>query len=180
MMYTVTKTCLLFPQDELWPYVKSYIKSVHPCTGLIARFAQQNVLLLRTTDIRVGTEKKHRGNKAEAVERLEQSAKERCILKGFLGKSMKADNKLKEQINDILSEWNPLDVPAFIASEEYMNYVDSIINIGRNINALRRYFISLIIDRLGLEYDPSNLEQINSIENVIEKVMNTLLKSGNV
>ena len=61
-----------------------------------------------------------------------------------------------------------------------MNYVDSIINIGRNINALRRYFISLIIDRLGLEYDPSNLEQINSIENVIEKVMNALLKSGNV
>ena len=124
--------------------------------------------------------KKHRGNKAEAVKRLEQSAKERCILKGFLGKSMKADNKLKEQINDILSEWNPLNVPAFIASEEYMNYVDSIINIGRNINALRRYFISLIIDRLGLEYDPSNLEQINSIENVIEKVMNALLKSGNV
>ena len=93
---------------------------------------------------------------------------------------MKADNKLKEQINDILSEWNPLDVPAFIASEEYMNYVDSIINIGRDINALRRYFISLIIDRLGLKYDPSNLEQINSIENVIEKVMNALLKSGNV
>ena len=93
---------------------------------------------------------------------------------------MKADNELKEQINDILSEWNPLDVSAFIVSEEYMNYVDSIINIGRDINALRRYFISLIIDRLGLKYDPSNLEQINSIENIIEKVMNALLKSGNV
>jgi len=91
---------------------------------------------------------------------------------------MKVDSKLKEQINDILSEWNPLDVPAFIASEEYMNYVDSIINIGRNINALRRCFISLIIDRLGLEYDPSNLEQINSIENVIEKVMNALPERG--
>lgn len=35
---------------------------------------------------------------------------------------MKVDSKLKEQINDLLSEWNPLDVPAFIASEEYMNY----------------------------------------------------------
>ena len=34
------------------------IKPVHPCTGLIARFAQQNVLLYRTTDIRVGIEKK--------------------------------------------------------------------------------------------------------------------------
>ena len=35
-----------------------FIKPVHPCTSLIARFAQQNALLLRTTDVRVGTEKK--------------------------------------------------------------------------------------------------------------------------
>ena len=48
------------------------IKPVHPCTGLIARFAQQNALLLRTTDIRVGTEKKHRGNKTAAAKRLER------------------------------------------------------------------------------------------------------------
>ena len=53
---TALKT--LFPQNELQPYVKSYIKSVHPCTGLITRFVQQNVLLLRTTDVRVGTEGK--------------------------------------------------------------------------------------------------------------------------
>ena len=38
--------------------------------------------------------------------------------------------------------------------------------------------ISLVL--LLIKYDPSNLEQINSIENVIEKVMNALLKSGNV
>ena len=44
-------------------FLGAFIKPVHPCTGLIARFAQQNALLLRTTDIRVGTEKKHRGNK---------------------------------------------------------------------------------------------------------------------
>ena len=39
-------------------FLGAFIKPVHPCTGLIARFAQQNVLLLRTTDVRVGTEKK--------------------------------------------------------------------------------------------------------------------------
>ena len=39
-------------------FLEAVIKPVHPCTGLIARFAQQNALLLRTTDIRVGTEKK--------------------------------------------------------------------------------------------------------------------------
>ena len=39
-------------------FLGAVIKPVQGCTGLIARFAQQNVLLLRTTDIRVGTEKK--------------------------------------------------------------------------------------------------------------------------
>ena len=39
-------------------FLGAVIKPVHPYTGLIARFAQQNALLLRTTDIRVGTEKK--------------------------------------------------------------------------------------------------------------------------
>ena len=39
-------------------FLGAVIKPVHPCTGLIARFAEQNALLLRTTDIRVGNEKK--------------------------------------------------------------------------------------------------------------------------
>ena len=80
------------------------IKPVHPCTGLIARFAQQNALLLRITDIRVGTEEKtpleqnSSGKKIEAesavpilvylcivliVHKYRQSAKENCLLKGF-------------------------------------------------------------------------------------------------
>ena len=40
-------------------FLGAVIKPVHPCTGLIARFAQQNAHLLRTTDIRAGTEKKN-------------------------------------------------------------------------------------------------------------------------
>ena len=83
-------------------FLEAFIKPVHPCTGLIARFAQQNALLLRTTDIRVGTEKKtpreqnSSGKKIEAesavpilvylyivimVHKYRQSAKERCLLK---------------------------------------------------------------------------------------------------
>ena len=69
---------------------------------LIARFAQQNALLLRTTDIRVGTEKKTpreqriSGKKIGAesavlhfvffeviVNKMQQSAKERCLLSGI-------------------------------------------------------------------------------------------------
>ena len=83
-------------------FLGAVIKPVHPCTGLIARFAQQNALLLRTTDIRVGTEKKtpreqsSSGKKIEAesavpilvylcivlmVHKYRQSAKESCSLK---------------------------------------------------------------------------------------------------
>ena len=83
-------------------FLGAVIKPVHPCTGLIARFAQQNVLLLRTTDIRVGTEKKtplkksSSGKKIGAesavpilvylcivlmVHKYRQSAKESCLLK---------------------------------------------------------------------------------------------------
>jgi len=60
-------------------FLGAVIKPVHPCTGLIARFAQQNALLLRTTDIRVGTEKKHRWNKTVAAKRLKRKAR-CCIL----------------------------------------------------------------------------------------------------
>ena len=83
-------------------FLGAVIKPVHPCTGLIARFAQQNALLLRTTDIRVGTEKKtpreqsSSGKKIGAesavpilvylciiliVHKYRQSAKESCLLK---------------------------------------------------------------------------------------------------
>ena len=83
-------------------FLGAVIKPVHPCTGLIARFAQQNALLLRTTDIRVGTEKKtpreqsSSGKKIGAesavpilvylyiiiiVHKYRQSAKESCSLK---------------------------------------------------------------------------------------------------
>ena len=76
------------------------IKPVHPCTGLIARFAQQNALLLRTTDIRVGTEEKtprEQNNSSKRIEaesavlhfvffivivnKMQQSAKRKVLLK---------------------------------------------------------------------------------------------------
>ena len=179
-MYTVTKTYLLFSTERVTAVCgkQTEIGKVVPRTAIEAEilFAARvmQVRFLKRPSRKTPREQSGSGKKIGAA------LQRKMHIKRFLGKSMKADNKLKEQINDILSEWNPLDVPVFIASEEYINYVDSIINIGRDINALRRYFISLIIDRLGLKYDPSNLEQINSIENVIEKVMNALLKSGNV
>ena len=52
-------------------FLGAVIKPVHPCTGLIARFAQQNALPLRTTDIRVGTEKKTPLEQSSGGEKIE-------------------------------------------------------------------------------------------------------------
>ena len=52
-------------------FLEAFIKPVHPCTGLIARFAQQNVRLLRTTDIRVGTEKKTPREQSSSGKKIE-------------------------------------------------------------------------------------------------------------
>ena len=81
-------------------FLGAVIKPVQGCTGLIARFAQQNVLLLRTTDIRVGTEKKTPPEQSSSgekigvvwcstaffffviiINKMQQSAKENCLLK---------------------------------------------------------------------------------------------------
>ena len=53
-----------------------------------------------------------------------------------------------------------------------MNFANTFITIGQNNDLLRRYFRSLIVDRLGLEY--TTIEQIDTIEAITEKAMNTL------
>ena len=55
-----------------------------------------------------------------------------------------------------------------------MNFANTFITIGQNNDLLRRYFRSLIVDRLGLEYNQSTIEQIDTIEAITEKAMNTL------
>ena len=38
-------------------------------------------------------------------------------------------NSLFDQINDLLSLWNPLDVPDYVAGTEYKDYVYDILDI---------------------------------------------------
>ena len=60
-------------------FLGAVIKPVHPCTGLIARFAQQNALLLEPPTSVSVLRKKHRGNKTAAVKRLERKARCRYL-----------------------------------------------------------------------------------------------------
>ena len=60
-------------------FLGAVIKPVHPCTGLIARFAQQNALLLEPPTSVSVLRKKHRGNKTIAAKRLKRKARRRYL-----------------------------------------------------------------------------------------------------
>ena len=62
MIYNINniRLHLYFSQNELRPYVGSYIKSVRPCTDLISCFADDKTwILFRTTTIHGGSEGKN-------------------------------------------------------------------------------------------------------------------------
>ena len=48
-------------------------------------------------------------------------------------------NSLFDQINDLLSLWNPLDVPDYVAGTEYKDYVYDILDILKSGKDLQTY-----------------------------------------
>jgi hypothetical protein len=84
---------------------------------------------------------------------------------------MKNDSGLKQRINYVLSQWNPLDVPEFIAEDEYRSYVEQIISVGNNEKELEVYLVHLVRDTLGLEYDENNVEHRGDVKKVVREMV---------
>ena len=77
----------------------------------------------------------------------------------------------EKQVNNILSKWNPLDVPELIAEDEYLSYVKDIMAVSNNANDLKFYLIKLLEDVLGLEFDENNEEHQRDIEGVVKELI---------
>ena len=141
-------------------FLGAVIKPVHPCTGLIARFAQQNVLLLRTTDVRVGIEKKtllkekSSGGKKIGAERavlhfvffivmvnkMQQFAKENCLLCG-IAISGNAGKNLNNAIASFMkSSGKYLSKTDFLKLQKYLQ-------MTHKVNAAK------IVERIVENYD---------------------------
>lgn len=77
--------------------------------------------------------------------------------------------KYTKEINDILVEWNPLEVPDVIASQEYISYIPQIRNNLKDISFLKNYLEKIINEEFGYEID-SNMR--NEIEKTCQKLVN--------
>ena len=79
-------------------------------------------------------------------------------------------NSLFDQINDLLSLWNPLDVPDYVAGTEYKDYVYDILDILKSHKNLEDYIYNdMFLGALGL--GPSELakREISTLCESIEK-----------
>lgn len=82
---------------------------------------------------------------------------------------MKAENSLEQRINIVLSKWNPISVPEFLAEDEYKSYVKPIIAVGKNSGVLKEYLKHLAAETFGLGYDENNVDHQQDIERIAQE-----------
>ena len=64
---------------------------------------------------------------------------------------------VKEDINNILAQWNPVEVPAFIAQVEYESYVNMILEHSESIESISRSIYEILNVYMGI--DPSDIDE---------------------
>ena len=78
------------------------------------------------------------------------------------------------KINDILSEWNPLEVPTFLAKEEYKDCINRIFQQGSDYQKIKAELILILTSDLGMLYDENNVLQRNEVEKISIQISNLL------
>ena len=80
------------------------------------------------------------------------------------------EQTLANEINEILSEWDPIGVEKPISDDEYRQYIPEIIRAMNNIESLKKCLIH-IIDQLGMSYDLCDDMFQENIASVSEKIL---------
>ena len=78
---------------------------------------------------------------------------------------------LIENINKILSEWDPIGVGESIATDEYRGYIPIILRSANDVNSLMKCLVSILVNDIGLNYDSSNESQFKDLLQVCEKII---------
>ena len=84
-------------------------------------------------------------------------------------------NQLFEEINNIIAEWNPLEVDSFIAEDEYRGYIPFIIQELKK-GSSSSFFLERFLQIIGLNFNPMNLSHKAEIEIFHSKLTDVYLK----
>lgn len=83
-------------------------------------------------------------------------------------------DNLFTQINEILARWNPLEVPHFIANDEYESYVNGIISQGKDFDKIRSELKRIIEDQMGLTFSDDNPIHNLDLNTVAKEIFDVL------
>lgn len=75
-------------------------------------------------------------------------------------------------VNQILADWDPLDVGEDISLDEYQGYVPIIIKHIGNKEALINCLENILINNLEVGYDKNDERHKKMLNDVVEKIMN--------
>ncbi len=81
-----------------------------------------------------------------------------------------------DEINDIFSEWNPIEVPTDLAKEEYKSYITRIIKVGSNYENIKAELVAILTSDLGANYDENDVIQKNDVERITIQILRILLR----
>lgn len=76
------------------------------------------------------------------------------------------------QINQILAEWDPLNVGEDISLDEYRSYIPQIKKNMDNMESLVNCLEKLLINDLEVNYDKNNEEHRKSLLIVVRNILN--------
>ena len=87
-------------------------------------------------------------------------------------------NSLFDQVNGLLSSWNPLEVPDYVADTEYESYVYKILDILKSGKDMESYIYNdMFVRAMGLGPSESAEREISTLCRSIEKVYKEYSKS---
>lgn len=89
---------------------------------------------------------------------------------------MKNENAIDE-INKIMADWDSIGVDKVvkgIAMLEYKDYLIDIYDLRHKNEDLISYLENMLMNVMGVAYDPNNENHKNDLLNVVEKIMKVL------
>ncbi len=88
-------------------------------------------------------------------------------------------NTIEEKINNILTNWNPINVPDEIAYDEYKSHIPSIIKYSNSYNSLFECLVDIVKNKIGLEFDINNKEHLKDLNKVANEIYGVMKSHNN-
>lgn len=73
-------------------------------------------------------------------------------------------------INDVLMEWNPIGVAGGLLMDEYISYIPRLMKVKENRDLLLKELESVLVNDLGMRYDPSDAGKHQELIDVANKI----------